>query len=87
MELYHTPRYKSWGLRTTPAQCSGPVLQLSWAVPWHPAPEAGSLREWFECKSVIYEQNTQLHTHVKARNSLTSGHKPTTNFLYAQVIP
>lgn len=63
------------------------LVQLSCAVPWHPTPEAGSLWEWPECEFVKYEENTQLHTHVKARNSLTSGHKPTTNFLYVQVIP
>lgn len=76
-----TPCCKSWGLRTTPAQCSG-AAELCCSL----APNSRG-REWLECKSVIYEENTQLHAHVKSRNSLTSGHKPTTNFLYAQVIP
>lgn len=75
------PLLQKLGTMTTPAQCSD-AAELCCSL----APNSRG-REWLECKSVIHEENTQLHTHVKARNSLTSGYKPTTNFLYAQVIP
>lgn len=54
-----------------------------------PNSEAGSQQEWLKCKYVVYDReypDTQ-NTQIKARNSLALGHKPTTNFLYGQVIP
>lgn len=43
---------------------------------------------WINCKCVVREGEypATQNTHGKARNSLAFGHKPTTNFLYRQVI-
>ena len=78
----------SKGLRpgTTQTQCT--VMELTCGVPWSPIQEAGSQQEWLKCQYVVYDREhpATQNTHVKARNPLALGHKPTTNFLYGQVI-